>query len=254
MIAGNWKLQIVKRENAEQTFAKIEKVAKAHSSVETVLAIPSEFLFVIKGEQCGKASQNVHYAKKGAFTGESSIVTVIDAGCAYTLIGHSERRFIFHESDEEINKKVLLTTKTKLHTILCIGETAKEREDGQQKKILYQQLSEALKGIPTESLEQISIAYEPVWAINNPILNPTGKIKPASPELAQETHRLIRNWIRKKHEEIADSIRIVYGGSITNKNAKNFLIQPDIDGCLVGTASTDSQNFGEIITIAAKLS
>lgn len=190
---------------------------------------------LLKGTNVKLSAQDVFYEEKGAFTGEVSPYMLKDAGCEYVIIGHSERRQYFHETDEIVNRKIAASLKTGLGVIFCIGETLNERESGKTFERLDTQLSNGLKGIDMQGLV---VAYEPIWAIG------TGRT--ATPEQAQETHRHIRG----KLAEIcagADKIRIIYGGSVTPENIDMVMECKDIDGALVGGASLKPDSFGQIV-------
>jgi triosephosphate isomerase len=195
---------------------------------------------LIKGSNIKLGAQNVHWEMKGAFTGEISPLMLKDVGCEYVIIGHSERREYFKETDDIINKKIFAALKVGLKPIVCIGEKLEERESGVTEKVLEQQITEGLKGLSNEDMENITIAYEPVWAIG------TGKT--ATPEIANTTQSFIRNKIKEIfNENIAEKVRILYGGSVKADNAKALLEQEHIDGALVGGASLDAENFIKII-------
>lgn len=184
-------------------------------------------------------AQNVHYEEKGAFTGEISPAMLTDAGCSCVIIGHSERRQYFAETDEIVNKKIRTARKNGLDVILCIGESLEEREAGKTFAVLERQLSGSLKDI---ALTGMTIAYEPIWAIG------TGKT--ASKEQANEAHAFIRGWLRKNREG-ADTIRIQYGGSVKPDNIAGLMAQPDVDGALVGGASLKPDSFAAIVAGAS---
>ena len=198
-------------------------------------------------------AQNMHSDAKGAFTGEISVDSIKELGCEYVLLGHSERRRIFKEDDQFINKKVQLALQNNLKVVLCIGETAQERNDGKVVEVNEYQLSNSLKGVTKEQLSNIVIAYEPVWAINNPALNPGVEIRAATAKEAQEAHIIVRNWFTKSYsKESAEKIRIQYGGSMNKKNSEELLKISDIDGGLIGSASLKAEDFLPILTSALK--
>ncbi len=180
---------------------------------------------------------------KGAYTGEISAAMLRDLFVRYVLVGHSERRRLFGETDELVHRKVVTALNSELRPILCIGETLEERQAGQEKAILEAQLEGALKALTQEQLDEIIIAYEPVWAIGTGLT--------ATPTQAQEAHQFIRDYLKTSAGvEIADKTRILYGGSVTADNARELLSQPDIDGALVGGASLDPRSFAEIVAAA----
>ncbi len=194
----------------------------------------------IRGSSLILAAQNVHWEPKGAFTGEISVPMLEDVGCQMVIIGHSERRQYFGETDETVNWRVRAVVKSSLQPILCIGETLAEREAGDFQQVIYQQLAGGLDGLTPPYLLRIILAYEPVWAIG------TGRT--ASPEIAQEAHAAIRDWLSQKFgSETAQAVRILYGGSVKPENIRDLMRQADIDGALVGGACLDAENFLRII-------
>ena len=185
-------------------------------------------------------AQNMHWEDEGAFTGEVSPTMLKDLDVEFVILGHSERRHIFLETDDMINKKVHAALKTGLTPILCIGELLEERESGNTGKVIETQLTGGLKDIGSEHIEKLVIAYEPVWAIG------TGKT--ATPETAQETVKSIRDLLANMYtQDQADTIRILYGGSVKPDNIDTLMAEPDIDGALVGGASLDPQSFARIV-------
>jgi triosephosphate isomerase (TIM) len=186
------------------------------------------------------ASQNVCWEAQGAFTGEISPLMVLDAGGSAAIVGHSERRQIFHEDNGLINKRVRGALAFELMPILCVGETLEERENGQAFNVLEEQVRAGLAGVTAPEMERVVLAYEPVWAIG------TGKT--ASKEQAQEVHAFIRNLVAEMYEKyIADQLRILYGGSVKPDNIDDLMAQHDIDGALVGGAALNAESFGRII-------
>jgi triosephosphate isomerase len=184
--------------------------------------------------------QDMHWAKEGAYTGEVSAAMLIGAGCKWVIIGHSERRQYFGETDETANKKVLAALEAGLNPILCIGEMLEEREAGKTEQVLLAQLKGGLAGMTPEQVSKVTIAYEPVWAIG------TGKT--ATPPMAQDAHRYIRSMVARQHGfGPARGMRILYGGSVKPDNIKGLMEQPDIDGALVGGASLDPAGFASIV-------
>ena len=181
-------------------------------------------------------AQNLFFEKNGAYTGEISAEMLKDAGCTYVIIGHSERRDYFFETDEIINRKIKMALTTKLKPIVCVGENLKIREKNETENLVRSQIQKAFTGLTQENMSQIVVAYEPIWAIG------TGKT--ASPAQAQEVHAWIRNQIQKQFDStLANNLRIQYGGSVKPENARELLNQPDIDGALVGGASLDATSF-----------
>ena len=195
---------------------------------------------IVGDTHIGLAAQNCYPADQGAFTGEVSPALLKDAGCGYVIIGHSERRQLFAETDEFINQKVHKCLETGLNPILCIGETLEERETDQMLEVLTRQVKGGLAGLTTAQMEQIVIAYEPIWAIG------TGKT--ATDEQAQEAHSFIRGLVQGLFTpEVAAAVRILYGGSVKPGNVDGLMAQADIDGALVGGASLNAEDFLRII-------
>ena len=243
LIAGNWKMHPTVVEACHLATAVAKKCSK-FTDREVLLAPPytvlSEVSHVIKNSSIIISSQNVCWKEKGAFTGEISPVMVKDAGGSAAIVGHSERRHIFMETNELINRRVKGALTFDLLTILCIGETLDERDAGKTFSVLEEQVRKGLAGVDVADMEKIVIAYEPVWAIG------TGKT--ASKEQAQEAHAFIRKLIAQIYEKnIAEQTRILYGGSVKPENVDELMAQSDIDGALVGGAALDADSFGRII-------
>jgi triosephosphate isomerase (TIM) len=244
IIAANWKMNmtVAEAENFLKDFRlEIEDV----SGVEIVIAPPFTALAkmseLLGGSQKVRlGAQNFYYEKSGAYTGEISATQLRELFVRYVIIGHSERRQIFGETDELINKKVTVAHASELKPILCVGETLEEREAGKEEEVLAKQLRGALAGISPELLIDTIIAYEPVWAIG------TGKT--ASCAQAQDAHAHVRAVLAELSDAAtADKVRIQYGGSVKPANAKELMSQPDIDGALVGGASLEPRGFAEIV-------
>jgi triosephosphate isomerase len=194
----------------------------------------------IKGSNIGLSAQNLHWEDKGAFTGEVSAEMLLDLGCRYVIIGHSERRQFFGETDETVNRKAKQALKKGLLPILCVGETLAEREAGKLNDIIGRQVTGGLKDTSADEMKKVVIAYEPVWAIG------TGKT--ATPEQANEVHALIRQKVKALYSaDIAEGIRIQYGGSVTPENISTLMAMPDIDGALVGGASLKPESFAALV-------
>jgi len=199
----------------------------------------------LEGSQILLGSQNVFWEEKGAFTGEVSAPMLKDAGCTFVVIGHSERRQYFGETNETVNKKIRATLPQGLIPIMCIGETLEERENGQTITKIETQIAEGLNGLETEDIQQIIIAYEPIWAIG------TGRT--ATPDQAQEVHNFIRKKLAEKHgNDMASYAIILYGGSVKPENSFSLLKEKDINGALVGGASLKAESFAEIAKEAIK--
>lgn len=246
LMAGNWKMHKTTEEArllAEQVAAATPKAADR----EVLLAPPFTALGAVseavKGTDIIVAGQNVCWEEEGAFTGEISPAMLRDMGATASIVGHSERRQIFMESDEMINQRLLGGLEQGLTMLLCIGETLEERESGQTLAVLERQIRAGLAEVSSALMNQVVIAYEPVWAIG------TGRT--ASTEQAQEAHAFIRKLATDLYEkDIADGLRILYGGSVKPANVDELMAQPDIDGALVGGAALDADSFGRIINFA----
>jgi triosephosphate isomerase len=244
IIAANWKMNMTISES-ESFLADFRLDVEDVSGVDIVIAPPFTALAKMSellggSQKIRLGAQNFYYEKNGAYTGEISATQLRELFVRYVIIGHSERRAIFGETDELINKKVTVAHASELKPILCVGETLEEREAGKEKEVLEKQLRGALIGISSELLLDTVIAYEPVWAIG------TGKT--ASSAQAQDAHAHVRAVLAELSDATtADKIRIQYGGSVKPANAKELLGQPDIDGALVGGASLEPRSFAEIV-------
>ncbi len=248
-IAGNWKMNLTLEEagNLSRTLRDGLKV----SDTVDIGVFPS-FVYLDKVSDIFSESnvfvgaQNMSIEKCGAFTGEVSGSMLKDVGCTHVLIGHSERRTIYQETNSVINSKLKAALLTDLSPILCVGERQEERDADKTDEVVESQLSEGLLNITSEQVNRLTIAYEPVWAIG------TGKT--ATPEQANEVHTFIRNIMRDKYDDnTAQRLKIQYGGSVNAENAKQLLSQSEIDGALVGGASLDSSTFLDIVSIAASI-
>ena len=243
VIAGNWKMN--KSLAEARSFSRaIREGTTSASHCQIVLAPPYTALAAvaeeIRGSRIILAAQNVHWEPKGAFTGEVSIPMLEDVGCGMVIIGHSERRQYFGETDRTVNLRLRAILKSSLTPILCIGETLAQREAGNYHEVISQQLAGGLDGLTHQDVLRIILAYEPVWAIG------TGRT--ASPEIAQEVHLGIRAWLAQGFgHETAEQVRILYGGSIKPENFSDLMRQPDIDGGLVGGACLEAASFLRII-------
>ena len=247
-IAGNWKMNLGV-EAAGILATDLAKACKDIRDVDIAVA-PTEVCLTTVIQSLTEsgihvASQNHYPAVKGAYTGEVSPIMLREAGCAYALVGHSERRTLFDETDAQVEQKVLAAFEAGLLPILCIGETLEERETGIAESVVERQLLTAIQSLSAEQVAAITIAYEPVWAIG------TGKT--ASPDEAQAMHAFIRGLLHKQYPSfVAEDIRIQYGGSVKPHNAHELLSQPDIDGALVGGASLTVDSFVGILTAVSK--
>ena len=244
IIAGNWKMNKNLSE-AFQLVSELKTELEGKSlNAEVIVAPPSISLdainSLVKGSNIKLAAQNMHSQDSGAFTGELSADMLKSVGCDYVILGHSERRTIFGESDNFINEKVVKAFESGIIPILCCGESLEERENGTTFKVVEKQLTAGLNNLSNDQIEKIIIAYEPIWAIG------TGKT--ASPEQAQEVHAFIRNLLAGlTTSEVAANVTIQYGGSVKPDNAKELLGKPDIDGALVGGACLKAESFRDII-------
>ncbi|MFZ0456833.1 MAG: triose-phosphate isomerase [Ignavibacteriaceae bacterium] len=246
IIAGNWKMN----NDINGTINLISNLVKSLNNSENcdVIVCPpftslTEANSQIKNTVIKLGAQNMYFENEGAYTGEISAQMLKSAGCEFVILGHSERRAIFNESDSLINKKIKKAISSGLKPIFCVGESLEQREKGVMKDIIKTQVTEGLNDISAEEIKTLIIAYEPVWAI--------GTGRNATPEQAQEVHEFIRSLIKEKYsEEIADNMIIQYGGSVKPDNAKDLLSQKDIDGALVGGASLKADLFLGIIRAA----
>ncbi|HHY96921.1 MAG TPA: triose-phosphate isomerase [Acholeplasma sp.] len=245
VIAANWKMYKTKDEALAFIF-QVNELVPARSKVESIICAPSILLNLLvkrEGENIRIGAQNMHYMDEGAFTGENSPLQVKTAGAEYVLIGHSERRSYFNETDETVNKKLHAAIKHEITPILCIGEQLDERESGRTKAVLDHQLEIAFKDIHPADAAKVIIAYEPVWAIG------TGKT--ATPEMANDTIKDVREKVKALYgAEVSEAVRILYGGSVKTDNIRSLLAQSDIDGALIGGASLDPNNFLEFTKAA----
>jgi triosephosphate isomerase len=243
LIAGNWKMHKTLAE-ARELAREILQGVGPETRGEVVLAPPYTALSAVAGELTGSvvklAAQDTFWEEKGAFTGAIAPGMLVDAGCTYVIVGHSERRQHFGDTDEAVNRKVKAALAAGLRPILCVGETLAEREVGRTFTVVETQVRHGLAGFPASERERLVIAYEPVWAIG------TGKT--ATPQQAQEVHRLIRDLLPEVLGTAA--IRILYGGSVTPGNAATLMAEPDLDGALVGGASLKAASFLGIIAAA----
>lgn len=239
IIAGNWKMYKTAQEAREFILELAPQVAKAR--LQVFLAVPFTALHAAtlasRGTPLVIGAQNMHDAAEGAFTGEVSSRMLLEAGARFVLLGHSERRQYFHESNSFLNRKIKRALLDGLMPMLCVGETQEEREEGRTEQVLSTQLKEGLEGLKKEELSKIVIAYEPVWAIG------TGKT--ATPEMAQAAHKFVRS-------QVGADLPILYGGSVKPETIAGLMQMPDIDGALVGGASLNATTFAKIITEGVK--
>ncbi|GAB4341105.1 MAG: hypothetical protein Kow0099_17560 [Candidatus Abyssubacteria bacterium] len=248
MIAGNWKMHKLTGEAHDLATRLKAGLADLESPAIVVLCPPFTALATVASAIAGSGirlgAQNMYWEEQGAFTGEVSPLMLKDIGCSHVILGHSERRHVFGEKDEDVNRKVHAALKASLTPIVCVGETEQEREKGKTESIIVKQIKKGLADLSREQMRNIVIAYEPVWAI--------GTGKNATPQQAQEVHELIRKLIAERFDETtASSIPILYGGSVKPSNADELLGQPDINGALVGGASLDADSFEKIVRAGA---
>jgi len=244
LVAGNWKMHGSLAENA----ALLEALKPALAGIEAVVCVPFPYLAQVQSALTGTSiawgAQNVSEQAKGAFTGEVSASMLLDFGCKYVIVGHSERRSLYGESDELVAKKYMAAQAAGLTPILCVGESLEERESGVTEAVVARQLDAVINAAGVASLAKAVVAYEPVWAIG------TGRT--ASPEQAQAVHAFMRGKLAALDATVADGLVIQYGGSVKAANAAELMVQPDIDGGLIGGASLVADEFVAICLAAAK--
>jgi triosephosphate isomerase (TIM) len=246
VIAGNWKMFKTQSETRAFFSAFVPLVASS-THCDIVIAPPftaiSTAVESAKNSSVAIAGQNVSWSKEGAFTGEVSALMLAEAGCRYVIIGHSERRQLFRETDDNVAKKTLMALSSGLTPIVCLGETQEEREAGLAAEVLNRQFTGGPGALTPEEFSRILIAYEPVWAIG------TGRT--ATPEIAAEAHSLLRRCAGEKFSvHLASTLRILYGGSVKPDNIQGLMAQEELDGALVGGASLDAKSFATIVNFA----
>ena len=251
LIAGNWKMNCGPSDAAGLLEGLKEQKSEVSEDVDVLVCPPFVSLSMsvnyLHDTDIQVGAQNLHFEDNGAFTGETSASMLTEAGCAYVIIGHSERRQYFSETDESVNKKTHKAIDHNLVPVVCVGESLSQRKEGVHFELVKSQVTAAFANINEIDALDVVIAYEPIWAIG------TGET--ASPEQAQEMHAHIRSVLADLYDdETAEGIRILYGGSMKPGNAEELLGQKDVDGGLIGGASLDAGSFAEIITIAEKLS
>jgi len=244
LIAGNWKMHPADGKGALELLRQLRARLAPFSRVKIAVCPPFTILHqaavILKDTRVTLGAQNLHWEETGAYTGEISPSMLRAAGCSYVIIGHSERRQYFSETNENIQRKIKAAISHNLSPIVCVGETLSQREAGVMKDVVREHIREALRGMDEEALREVIIAYEPVWAIG------TGKT--ATPSQAQEMHLFIRETLSDMFDlPLSDSILILYGGSVKPENARDLLGQPDIDGALVGGASLNAVSFAQIV-------
>ena len=247
-IAGNWKM-FKKVPDAVDTVKKLHEASLGLGKAQFVVIPPftalSEINRVLLGSPVQTGAQNMHWEDHGAFTGEVAAPMLKDVGCTYVVIGHSERRQMFGETNETVNKKIRAALSHGLVPIMCIGESLEERESGNTIAKIQTQMKEGLEGFDADQIARIIIAYEPIWAIGTGLT--------ATPDQAQEVHGFIRSSLAEKHgNEVASCAIILYGGSVKPENTYSLLMEKDINGALVGGASLKAESFAEIAREAIK--
>jgi len=245
-IAGNWKMNLDRAAAVELAKALAEK-AGSFADVEIAVFPPAVYIDAVSaaaaGSKLGYGAQNFYHEANGAFTGEISAAMLLDLGCKYVILGHSERRHVLGETDADVNKKVHAALAAGLVPIVCVGELLAEREAGKTNEVIKTQFDGSLAGLSAEQMAGVVIAYEPVWAIG------TGKV--ASPEQAEEVHRELRKMLTDRYNgHVAESVRIQYGGSVKASNAAELLAKENVDGALVGGASLKADEFLGIVAAA----
>jgi triosephosphate isomerase len=246
LVAGNWKLYKTQAESVELAQEVVRGVGSwgmTEVVVSPVFTALSKVGETLAGTTVGLAAQNVYWETQGAFTGEVGPLQLVDLGCRYAIVGHSERRQLFAETDEAVQRKTQAVLRHGMRPIVCVGETLAERDAGQAQTVVVRQLRAALRGFDIEEAAQVVIAYEPVWAI--------GTGRNAQPADAQEMHARVRATLAELFgQPLAERTRVLYGGSVKPDNAQALLAQPDLDGALVGGASLVAESFCAIVAAA----
>ena len=247
IIAGNWKM-FKTRDEALEFIYQVNNDLPSNELVDSVICAPFTILRDLvkrQGENLRIGAQNIHFEESGAFTGEVAPIMLESLGVSYVIIGHSERRAMFNETDESCNKKLHAAFAHNLVPILCVGEYLEQREDGSWKDLIKGQIVADLAGLSVEQAKELVIAYEPIWAIG------TGKT--ATPEIADQTCGFIRDVIKELYsEEVSEAIRIQYGGSVKTSTIDELMAQPNIDGALIGGASLVAADFKVLVKAAVK--
>lgn len=253
-VIGNWKMftSISEGRKLAEDIHKYAQLYVAGSNVKVILCPPfthlTEIAHVLNESLVKLGAQDCHFENEGAYTGDVSPVMIAGAGAQYCLVGHSERRITHKEDNRLVNAKLLAALRNNLLPIMCFGETYAEKTAGKTSTVIVKALQEGLAGISRETMHKVIVAYEPVWAIST---NKDNKGAPATPKDANDAHKLIRSILKEMYgPEVANATPILYGGSVKAENAKPFLSQSDIDGCLVGGASLKKESFVGIIEAA----
>lgn len=247
LVAGNWKMNSTRESARSLAETLVAQLPQHRGAVDVLVCPPFPYLTTVaaclEGSGVALGAQNAYFEPPGAFTGEVAVEMLVDVGCGYVLLGHSERRHVLGETDELIRKKVDAALAGGLQVVLCVGELLSEREAGQTEAVLDRQLKQGLAGVSADVLQKVVIAYEPVWAIG------TGQT--ASPEQAESAHDHLRNQLASRYNsEQAEVTRVLYGGSVNPQNARSLLEQPNVDGALVGGASLKAESFLPIVQAA----
>ena len=247
VMAGNWKMNKT-RDEALQFIYAVNNELPSNEKVESVICAPAILLRCLvkrQGDELRIGAQNMHYAENGAYTGEIAPNMLESTGVSYVILGHSERREMFNETDEAINKKIVAALNHEITPIVCCGETLAEREANRVEEILGNQIRKAYAGLPSEQVVKTIIAYEPIWAIG------TGKT--ATPEVADETCGYVRSVIKEMYgAEVSEAIRILYGGSVKPSNVDELMAKENIDGGLDGGASLEAESFLKLVKACVK--
>jgi triosephosphate isomerase len=242
-LAGNWKMHKTIGEAVELAHGLASMVGEVTDRdvavFPTLTALPA-VLSALRDTPIMVGAQTCHFETQGAYTGEVSAEMLVDAGCDLVLVGHSERRTLFGETDEIVRKKLEAALRAGLPPILCVGETIEEREGGETEAVIKRQITSALDGLTAQQMDALTIAYEPVWAIGTGLT--------ATPEQAQEAHHYLRSVVRDLHGAAAESVRIQYGGSVKPDNIARLMLEVDLDGALVGGASLTPDSFAAIVS------
>lgn len=243
LIAGNWKMNLNRAESVALAKAVADGV-KGVTNVETAVFPPAVYVDAVRqvltGTTVRYGTQNMYFEAPGAFTGETAAAMLVDLGCTYVILGHSERRNILGETDADVNKKTLAALAAGIKPVVCVGELLAERQAGKTAEVIRKQFEGSLAGLTPEQIEQVVIAYEPVWAIGTGLT--------ATPEQAEEVHADLRKLLTQRYNDpLAQRTRILYGGSVKPSNAKELMSQPNVDGALVGGASLKAADFLGIV-------
>lgn len=244
LFAANWKMCKTVSETVNY-FSEFKALIQDLNRADIYIAPSYTAIYslseIAKNTPIRIGAQNMSDAAEGPYTGEISAKMLLETGASFVILGHSERRRLYHEDNKQIQKKIFLALQYNLDVILCVGETSEERFSGNTNKVIEKQLEECLEDLDETKLKKLTIAYEPVWAIGNG--------HAATPVDAERVHQFIRNWLEYKWRGKAYGIRILYGGSVNEKNASDFLNEKDINGLLVGTASLNPKTFSEIVNL-----